>query len=231
MLIDRIYQKVKAFLNTDVRGNVRPEKFNLFLHDAIQSRNEEYFYEINLLINKQNRGMINNYLENIPDRFREKALHYLKTTTLALDGLSTTTRLLPSDYRYIDTPHLMNGDELEFCHNMKDFNIKKFAATSQYPIYTIVSNKIRIHPESTDLMNISYLRTIKYPKWTYSLVSGAELFNPSASDFQDADIHSSEENEMVRRVLLAFGVNVKELDIQQFAVNQENQDFNQNNAV
>ena len=95
----------------------------------------------------------------------------------------------------------------------------------------LAGNVLSIAPATdTDTVTLSYLRQIKYPKWTYTTIDDVELFNPDAADFQDADIHPSEENEMVRRVLMAFGVNLKENDIQAFTMQEENTDFNQNNA-
>jgi uncharacterized protein YpuA (DUF1002 family) len=66
--------------------------------------------------------------------------------------------------------------------------------------------------------------------WTYNVVGGAELFNPSANDFQDIDLHPSEENNVIVRVLLRFGVNLKENEIQQAINAKDNLDFNQLNS-
>ena len=228
MLIDRIYQKVKKFLNTDVRGNVTPEEFNLLLHDAIQARNEEYFYDLNRLVVRENRGMISNYIENLPDRIREKILHY--STEGVLESEETNIKNLPLDVLFIDEIENEDGATFEFCANKKTFNILKSVATIKYPIYTSAGNKIRISPEYDGEINITYLRKVKFPKWTFTIVSGTALFNPSASGFQDADIHASEENEMVKKVLLAFGVNLKEQDIQAFVNTQDNKELNKENA-
>lgn len=228
MLIDRIFKKVKTYLNTDGRGNFSPEDFNLMLHDAIQSRVEEYFPDITRSTNRQNRGLMANHLENAGERTREKMLHFLKTETLGLS--SPTTRTLPSDLRYTDEIEMSDGTSLEVCENRKEFNILKSQATLQYPVCYQTENEVRISPENSGLMSITYLRTIKYPKWTYvEDVNGNEFFNASAVDFEDADIHPSEEDEMVRRVLMRFGVNLKEQDIAAFVVNEERQDFQENN--
>ena len=229
MLIDRIYQKVKTFVNTEIRGNVTPAEFNLFLHDAIQFRNEQYIYDINRSMNRENKGLVTNFLENIPDRIREKVLHYHTTSVLALD--TATTRTPPDDLRYIDNIELADGTFLESCRNSREFNIHKSFATEQFPVYMVSGQLIRIFPGDSGTMNISYLRKVNIPKWTYTVVSGAELFNPSANDFVDADIHPSEEDEVVRLVLMRFGINLKETDIQSFSMNKENVEFNQNNTI
>lgn len=229
-LIDRIYSTVKFFINTDVRGNVTPAEFNIALFDAIQGRNEEYFADISRFINRQNRGLMPNFLENIADRYREKVNHYLKEFDLTLVSGSTNKYNLPPDYRYIDEISIAGNTFFEECKNSKEFNIVKNLATSQYPALLKTGNVLKVYPETTEGVSISYLRTINFPKWTYVVVNGAELFNPSANDFVDADIHPSEEFEITRKVLLSFGINLKEQDIQQISLAQENTDFNQDNA-
>jgi hypothetical protein len=229
MLIDRIKKKVQIFLNTDGRGNYSPTDFDLFLHDAIQSRYEDYLFEVNRLLNRQNRGQQGNALENLPDRYREKILYYLFEDVLTLNsGLYYN---FPDDYRYLDNLETANGYGFEMCKNITDFNIVKTQTTTQYPIYVIVGDRIKIYPETTETITASYLRQPKIPKWSFMTVLGVEQFNPDASDFQDADIHPSEEDEMVRRVLLSFGINVKEKDIQAFALGEQNSEFNQNNQI
>lgn len=227
MLIDRIYKKVKTFVNTDGRGNVSPAEFNLFLHDAIQSRNEEYFHDINRLIYRQNRGFITNALDNIPSRFREKASHYLVegTATFVSEGIYS----IPDNLRYFDT---IGEDEsqYEFCEDSRKFAITKKFANAKNPIYTLVNNQIKIFPFplTDDDLPTSYLRTAKIPKWTYIVIGEGEVFNSSLPDFQDADIHPSEEDEIVRRVLLRFGVNLKEEDVMRYAQEEDQVEFNQN---
>ena len=231
LLIDRIYSAVKFFINTDVRGNVTPSEFDIALNNAIQDRNEDYFYDISRLVNRENRGLMPNFLENIADRNREKVSHYLvDETPLVLVSGSDNKYTLPEDYRYIDEISIGGVTSFEMCKDSKEFNIIKTHATSQYPVLVKIGNTIKVSPATTEDATITYLRQPKFPKWSFVKVNGAELFNPSASDFQDADIHPSEENEIIRRVLMSFGVNLKEQDIQQYSMNKENTEFNQTNA-
>jgi len=77
---------------------------------------------------------------------------------------------------------------------------------------------------------IYYLRQPLFPKWTYVKFNNAELFNPSATDFQDADIHPSEEEELTILVCMAFGINLKEVDLQATMQNIATQENNNNKA-
>lgn len=230
MMIDRIFQKVKAHVNTDGRGNFKPSIFNLFLHDAIQEKYESYVVEINQAVNRENRGLINGGLENLPDRLREKLQHFLKIGTLTY-SVPTTSYTLPADLNYFDTITDAAGNIFENCKDKNEFDITaRYNAKVLYPIYIKIGNSIKVAPANTTILQITYLRKPLYPKWTFNIVSGAELFNPSASDFQNCDMHESEEDDLVKRVCFKFGINLKEADLQASMQNSEQIEFNQNNA-
>lgn len=229
MLIDRIYQKVKTFVNTEIRGNVTPAEFNLFLHDAIQSRIEEYVFDINRAQNRENRGLGTHFMANVPDRLYEKVSHYIVTDTIT--SVTASEKTLPNDVLYIDEIENDTGETYEVCRNKKEFNIAKPFVRSDYPVCYRSGNTLNIFPAHAGPMNVTYWRQPNIPKWTYNVVSGAELFNPSKPDFVDADIHPSEEDEIVRRVLMRFGINLKEQDITAFTMQDESKEFSENNAT
>lgn len=227
-LIDRIYLKCQTIVNTELRGNVDPGDFNNILHQCIQERFEELLKDINRELNRQSRGLASNNLENLPKILREKVMHYHTTTTLALDTAST--RLVPSDLRYLDTIELSDGTFLEECANRKEFNILKGTAKADYPIFLKSGDTYWIAPDDSGLMSISYLKEPEIPKWTYIDDDGNPLFNPSNADYKDADIHPSEEDTMVVRVCKYFGVNLKEEDVAQFAMSESEVEFRNKNT-
>lgn len=227
-MIDRIFQTVKAFINTDGRGNFSPTLFNLFLHNAIQEKVDSYLLEINQLVNRENKGLINGGLENVPDRFREKLLHYLKISPITqTSGLYN----LPPDYKFFDTVTTAAEVELENCKNNQEFIIiKSTVANAEFPIYLKVGNVLKVAPAMTAPLTLYYIRKPLFPKWTYTVFNNAELFNPGANDFQDADIHPSDEDDITARVCLKFGINLKEPELQVAMQNKQIQDNNNQNG-
>ena len=231
--IDRLYKTVLMFANSDIRGNVKPTDLRLALYDVVNEIVEEYFYEVNRMLNRENRGLINGGFENIPDRIREKILYFLKED-VALT-YSAPYFELPTDVRYIDSVFYQDNNEVEFCKHNKEFklllNYADTLPTNTNPIGLRIGNKIKVAPTTiVDEVTISYLRNPLIPNWTYTVVGGAELFNPSAPDFQDIDLHPSEENRVVLATLKRFGVNLKETDLTQMTAAREQIDFNQDNA-
>ena len=231
--VDLVYKTVLMFANSDIRGNVKPTDLRLALYDVVNEIVEEYFYEVNRMLNRENRGLINGGFENIPDRIREKILYFLKED-VALT-YSAPYFELPTDLRYIDSVFYQDNNEVEFCKHNKEFklllNYADTLPTNTNPIGLRIGNKIKVAPTTiVDEVTISYLRNPLIPNWTYTVVGGAELFNPSAPDFQDIDLHPSEENRVVLATLKRFGVNLKETDLTQMTAAREQIDFNQDNA-
>lgn len=220
MLIDRIYKKVKTFVNTDVRGNVTPVEFNLFLHDAIQERQNELIGLINQHQNRANKGMSGSGLENLAENHREKLQHYLSLATTTTNSNGQIT--IPTQAVYIDLIEKTNGEVFEQCSSYSEFRTLKPIATNSLPLSIRFGNTIETYPSAvTQTIKISFIRKPIIPNWTYEVISSNELFNPSHTNFRDADAHPSEEDALVLKVLKRFGINLKENEITAIASQTE----------
>lgn len=228
-MIDRIFQTVKILVNAESRGNVSPNEFNLILHNVVQQKFEELFFDANRLINRQNRGLINGGLENTTDKVREKIEHYI--TPYAALTYSSPTFTLPADLRYFDTI-LYNTTPIEICKSNKEFEVVSTTTpTTEYPIGLKQGSTLKVLPTSIVAnVTMSYLRNPAQAKWTYTVISEVEVFNPSAGDYVDVDAHPSEEEDITLRVLQQFGVNLKEIDIQKATQAEKVLEFQQENT-
>jgi hypothetical protein len=231
--IDTVYQTVLTFANSDIRGNIKPTDARLAINDVVNEIVEEYFYEVNRLVNRQNRGLAGSHLENLPSRYREKILHFLKEDILMV--YEAPYFKLPTDLRYFDAVNYLENNDIQFCKSNVEFklllNSSDVKPSITYPIGLLVGDKIKVAPTSIiDKVTISYLRKPKIANWSYVVFEGTEMFNPSAGDFQNIDLHPSEENNVVMRTLNRFGINLKEQDITSITQNQLAQDFNQENV-
>ena len=230
--VDRVYKAVLFFVNSDMRGNVKPDELRLAINTAVEDIVEGYFTELNRALNRQNRGLSGSGLENLPDRIRERLLYFLTEDDLVYDDPVFN---LPSDLRYIDA--VLYGDvEVTPCKNNREFKaistLEDALPTADYPIYLRVGDDIKILPDTIDDdVSISYLRKQEIANWTYTVVGTAEVYNPSAADFQDIDLHPSEEYNVIIKTCGYFGVNLRESDIVNMANVEQQQEFNQDNAV
>jgi len=217
--IDNVYKTLLSLANIDVRGNIKPDEFRLLLNDVVGEIVDGYFADLNRMITRENKGLVGGGLENLPNRIGEQLRYFLKSENLFFDGQYFK---LPKDYRYIDSVIYNEKTEAERCDNAKDFHQlvnSEFAfPTTDYPIYLQFEDKIKIAPNTifSDI-ELWYLRKHKPANWTFIVISGVEVFNPSALDFADIDLHPSEENNVVLRCLYRLGLNLKEQDLVQSA--------------
>lgn len=231
--IDRVYKTILVLANSDVRGNITPKDIRLFINATVNEIYEEYFSDKNRLINRQSRGLVTNGVENLVELFEQKINYFSQDVPLAY----VTTRFqIPSGVRYIDSVWYNGVVEVEPVKDGREFkmvsNNKHTAPTEDFPIYHQQGSTIKIAP-STIQSNVTmyYLREPLMPNWTYIMVSGAEIFDPSATDFRDIDLHSSEEYNVILKTLKKCGINLKEQDLTNFSLNQEAKDFNQENTM
>jgi len=232
MMIDRVYQTVKMLGNTEIRGNFKPADFDKALYLVILEKFQEYPFELNRALNRQNRGLIGNGLENVPDDILEKMQHFSEEAILTFD---TGKFIIPDNCRDIDAVMYLDKHEIVLSKNTSEFNhianFKHIAPTINYPIGLRSGNKLKVLPATIiDEVTLYYLRNPLIPKWTYVTINATEIFNPSAGDFQDIDMHPSEEDDIVSRVCIKMGINLKEADLQISGTNSETQEFNQQNA-
>jgi len=233
--VDNVYKTLQSLANSDLRGNIKPDEFRLLLNDVVNEIIDEYFSELNRVVARENKGLVGGGLENLPNRIGEQLRYFLKSRTLTYNS-TFSYFLLPADYRFIDTLVYDKKYTAEFCANAKDFqqivNSDFAYPTKEYPVCLHFDDKIKVAPSSiTNKVELWYLRKHKPANWTFVVVGGVEVFNPSASDFADIDLHASEENKVVLRCLSRLGLNLKEQDLVSSANAKEQQNFAKENAV
>ncbi len=221
--INRVHKTIKALSNTDSVGNAKPETIDLLINQTVEEMYEDLFFEVNRLINRQNRGMLNTILENTTEKVREKIQHYLTDKTLTSN---TNVFDIPKEVRFFDTI-LYKRTFIELMKNNKEFLLSEDTATDDTPIGLKTSNQLKVLPKEINQINITYLRNPRPAKWTFKTINQKEIFNSTASDFADIDIHPSQEDDLIISVLQKLGTNLKDKDIQEVTLRKETQEFNE----
>lgn len=221
--INRLHIVLKALLNTEGRGNVKPTVIDMFINTSVTEMYEELFFEVKRIINRQNRWLMASGLEGLTEKVREKIQHYLESKAITSD---TNVFVIPKEVRYFDTIHYKNTF-VDLCKNHKEFLLSQDTVDEDYPIGLKTTNTITILPETARQITISYLRNPKPAKWTFRTIGGVEMFDSSKTDFADVDIHPSGEHDLVTRVALKMGMNLKERDVQEVMQREELREFNE----
>ncbi len=232
--VDAVYQKVLAILNKEQRGYVTPQEFNLFANQAQSDLFEQYFYDINqfgrvpgnsteysdmLTLLNEKINIFENIAEPtrsglyfIPpsDLYRLGSVVYKNTTTDSFGTSSTESveaeRINANEFLYINASPLT-----------KPKNVR--------PVFVSNSSGIRIYGSSeitdTTKVELQYIKKPAKVEWNYQMVFGEALYNSASS--VNFELHSTEEVELVIKILELSGILIKDLNLYQ-VMNQEEQE-------
>ena len=235
-MINSVRNTVLAILNKNNYGYISPSDFNLFAKQAQLDIFDDYFYQYNQLINKENARLSGTGYANITKGYEEVIDMFSETKTLTQNLLnqyylpSTSTTL--DDYYLINKVLCSSGGiyqgEAEKVSNSKItmLNLSNLTSpTLEYPAYSLQSSFITIFPAqfngATDVQ-AQYIRYPKEPNWTYlNVANGDPAFNQSNADFQDFELSPDDETSLVFKILQYAGMSIRDIQEAQFGAEQE----------
>jgi hypothetical protein len=238
--INEVYNIVLTITNKDNRGYITPEEFNNLADQAQNEIFENYFnkqamYESGVAISTDFSDPV---LSN-----SEKINIFYASSNLTV---SNNLWALPSDLYKVGIVSVNNVDaDLASHKDLKYINLSPLTApVSTQPVYTINGSAIKIYP-STVVSNVllEYLKKPNKPKWGYLMPTAQQVasgvpnkpiydstvFNPSTDDYSNTakslnfELHPSEKNELVYKILTLAGVTIKQADIAGFGQSKDQQ--------
>jgi hypothetical protein len=99
--------------------------------------------------------------------------------------------------------------------------------SNMYPAYTMSNNLLSLYPNNIKgygAVNAVYFRYPKDPKWTYiTLANGEPVFDQTQLDYQDFELPLEEEYKLAMKILQYCGMSIRETELAQFGMVQEQQ--------
>lgn len=222
-MINSVRETVHDFLEKNNRGWLKPERFNNYAYLAQLEILESYFYDYARWLAKQNNRESGSMYADIPRQLREKLDRFHKNgnMTYATDRFNPPT----DSYRVLDL--YFGGDFIDEVTERRLALLNKSnmtAPSTTYPVFVRREDSYVVSPNTINAdVTCSYIRVPAAPKWTYNTVSGNPVFNISAADYQDFEIHPSDEPKLVVKILSYAGLSIREADVVQYAELQEGQ--------
>ena len=214
-MINSVRNTILAILNKNNYGYISPADFNLFAKQAQLDIFDDYFYQYNQLINKENARLSGSGYADVRKGYEEVIDMFSETKTLNQNLLNQY--FLPSqtttgdDYYLINKVLCFSGGilrgEAEKVSNSKITMLNSSnltAPTLEYPAYNLEGSFITIYPAqfngATDVQ-AQYIRYPKTPNWTYlTVANGDPAFNQSNADFQDFELSPDDETSLVFKI-------------------------------
>mgnify|MGYP003147279695 CR=1 FL=1 len=219
--VDTVYQKVLALANREQRGYITPQEFNLIADKAQLDILDSYFHDIKTaLLKPKNQTVFSDEL-----KISSEKLHPFKSsTTIENDGSSATLTLPTTLYR-INTISKAEGEVIELSKKeilLSESNPLTKATVNRTVYVREADNTIRLYPApaGTEInlisFEIDFFKKPTPPNWGYVVVNEKALYNSSTST--NFELHLSEEEGLVVRILELAGVVINRPDLQQAAM-------------
>ena len=226
--VDTVYQKVLAIANKEQRGYITPQEFNLIADQAQISIFEQYFNDLDQARRQPSNDTF--YADKV-DFIETKLQAFEKTDDTSIVSSyapAATTTSVPSKflpnyiYKVHRIEHKNNNCEIVNTSDFNDFihGSFLFRPTSTRPIANIRNNILRVSIGSSFVIPtriIYFIKPLK-PRFGYVVVNGEALYN--ASDSINFQLHPSEEELIVFKILELAGVTIAKPDLVNIA-NQE----------
>ena len=243
-MINSVRNTVLAIINKNNYGYISPSDFNLFAKQAQLDLFDEYFYNYNEQINEENARLSGTGYANIKLGYEEVIDTFSVTEFLTQKTLNTSTYFLPSTNTTGSDYYLLNkvlcfsagnllGQAEKVSHNKITLLNNSLLTTpnTTFPAYTQEGDSITIFPTTINSgqdVQAQYIRYPKDPKWTYvTLFNGEPLFDQTAADFQDFELPKDDANDLVAKILQYAGVSIREREVIQYGLTDEQQLDNQ----
>jgi hypothetical protein len=228
--VDTVYKTVLLILNKEQRGYMTPDEFNKVGAQVQLEIFEKYFEDLNQLTRIPQNDM--DYADRVAYLDQKMSVFKIYGSPIALS--STGLASLPSELHTIGTV-TMNDVEVERVSRNAYYNLKKSPLTKpsvSFPVYLLQGNGIQLDPfkNSASILQeivLDYVKTPTSPKWNYSVGSvGQFIFNSvdaGTNPSVNFDLHSSEQTEVILRILAYAGIIIRDPNIVQAAMSQTQQ--------
>jgi len=212
--INRVYETVLSVLNKEQRGYLPPEEFNRFAAQVQKEIFENYFYKLGRASMAYGKTKD---VSNITAHVFEKLSGFAANATMS-------TLTLPADLYRIE--NILYNDIPAFEKTVAESGYLERSSltqgTTDSPYFTRTGNTIVLYPAKggSDVITIQYYKKISAdPSWSGTTINGT-LVESGSTDFE---LHESEENEIVAKILTLAGVVVRAADVTQAAMAKEQQ--------
>ena len=231
--IDNVYQKVLAIANKEQRGYITPQEFNLFADHAQMNIFEQYFYDESqfLRVPGNNTGYsdpVSNLEQKISifERKNREFTAYNEWGDVDLSAINHKMYrigMVRVDYKSQDRHYGASKITLKDLEVYAGSPLTAFH--QQSPIWTQYNSNIKVYPYPkapnattgvvTDRVLVSFVFKPEKAFWGFNVIGGNALYDATkSSDFQ---LHTSEEGDLVIKILALAGISIKDPSVYQLA--------------
>lgn len=225
--IDNVYKTVLNILNKENRGYITPAEINSLANQAQNEIFEGYFSLRNYVIS--NDSDYSDIRKNVGEKI---ALFENEETISATTFINPGGNAIDSYYAYPSNFFRLGTVSTNAIH-ASEVSSQKILYLNRSPLTKpTVNNPVYVRHEGGVVMypttgitsiDINYIRKPAEVKWIGGTTAGQVVANLNDADYQNFELHASEEHELVVKILSYAGVIIRAADITQAAAAKEQQ--------
>ena len=228
--IDTVYQRVLAIANKEQRGYITPQEFNLMANQAQMSIFESYFYDKNT--RQRLEPIVNPETDetNISELIDRK-LSAFKESLPVTSGhtFPATTTVSSVAYENFQYGRVFYNDQV--CRKVTVNEAERLKKSTRHmidtdPIYAdnrVTGRDIVVYAgstsEKTSGVTVECFRVPIRVEWGYVVVNEEALYNSNTA--VDFELHKSEEDRLVFKILELAGIIINKPELAQAASAKE----------
>jgi hypothetical protein len=219
--VNTVYKTVLLILNKEQRGYMTPDEFNKMGQQVQLEIFEKYFEDLNQLIRGPQTE--SDYADRVS--YLEEKISVFETSNSS-QAVNSGTAVLSNVHRLNTVAY--NGIELQSLGKKEYYNILRSPLTKPtetYPIYTQEGQTLKIKPTSITSVETTFLTKPIAPVWGFTVDANLQIFlyNSANSASTNFGLHSSEQTEVILRILAYAGIIIRDPQIVQAASAQVQQ--------
>ncbi len=239
VVIDNVYQKVLALANKEQRGYITPQEFNLFADRAQNEIYENYFYQLSVAEQKPKNQMQQSDSKEV---IEQKLSFFIELDSISVSNATTGAVLLSttniSDRRIIKLitntgmATVTGGSAGKIVERISSRELDYIlenpltAPTLNRQVYVYIGDTggvpyLNIYPVgyiASNSHSLHYYREPSTPNWGYVVVNEKALYNAGTSI--NFELHVSEEENLVNKILMLAGITIQKPELQQAGAGQ-----------
>jgi len=222
--VNTVYRTVLLILNKEQRGYITPDEFNKTATQVQLEIFNEYFNELSQQL-------------RVPDNDSEYADHVKelqeKISVLERDAICTMPPLT-NYFQLVTTPNIVYrlgtviyNDKIEVqqvqSNELLKINLSNLTKpTTEFPIFEYKDYKLYVYPKTiTSSISATYIKKPSDPVWGFTaLPENNYRYEYDVNLSTQFDLHSTEQTNIITRILMYSGVIIQNPQIVQMAAQQ-----------
>ena len=221
--VNTVYRTVLLIMNKEQRGYLTPDEFNKTAAQVQLEIFNEYFEDLNQQLRAP--GNDSEYANRVDNLDEKISIFEMDGNCSYIGGyFAYPTLVAPMELYKLGT--VIYNDEKEVqsvqSNELLELSLSPLTKPSiQWPVYQLKNSRITVYPKTiTSNISCTFLRKPLDPIWNFTTAAPTYQYVYTVIGSQNFELHPTEQNKVIIKILLYSGIIIKDPQIIQVAAQQ-----------